>query len=266
MPNNDARLPLLVSGGALEKGKTYRVEFYAYSSDNAGNNVDFSVEIGSSNREVTLPSTSTASSVIGLRTSAREDSVTASWTIKNEQKSIMNDTYTVCIYPSNGSRAMAVATKTFQTNKGAVITPGSWLCDSLTKNTEYILELYADMDTDYDGLKNSELVQTVRFTTSTSAGATSYGTFDGTRLVISMTDLTNFSKVEIIRYSIYSQDGTESYGNGTYSVTAEDRNKQSIQIYTNFNDPKSGTTYRYQLSYYDSSNRLLGSDDGLVKY
>lgn len=263
--NNTAKLPLLVNNkGALKRGKTYTVEFYAYTSDNKGNNIEYGKPIGTKKVTVTLPVVFDASNVISLRASVGETSVRASWTINNPQRSIMEDNYTIYIYPSDGSRDKpAVKDETHKATDSVVA--GSATYKDLAPNTEYILELYAQMDMNYDGVVDKPLIQSVRFTTSASSSATCYPTFESNKLVINLTDLTNFSEVTTIKYSIYSEDGKVSYKNGEQSVTDADKNSGSIRIPTDFEPQTKNTTYRYQLLYYSTDGTLLGSDDGVAR-
>ncbi len=246
-------------GGLLQMGATYRVEYKAYMSTNAGVITDRE-PIGFCEKTFTTPD-SLNKPRASMRVVSGDEALNITVVMYDTQKTIYNNVFYVDVYDLSGNRLTDDTTQLkVQTTNGKTSTVFSGKIENLPKNQSFKVIVKAQIDCDNNGIPESEYINELTGSTVSTATATVSTNFtsDG-YLNFKLLDLANFDDVTRIVYSIDSQDGSENYENVNKDISEWTKTGNTYSYKTGF-VPENGT-YHYTLQFYNGST-LLGSASG----
>lgn len=257
--SNPARLNF-APNGPLTLGKTYRIEYYAYSSTNAGAVTNATEPIGFLSKQFTMPSVLEAPRA-SMRVVSGSNSVTVTVVMYDTQKTIVDGKFYIDAYDMAGNRITTDSTRlTVNVTPGASSTVYQGILQGLPANQSYRIVISAAVDRDNDGMQDTTYTNELTANTISTASATVTTSYtDSGNLTLNLMELVNFDNVDKVAYSIDSSDGSKNYENASKNLSLWSLNGTTYSYTTGF-APESGT-YHYTLQFYNGST-LLGSTSG----
>ncbi len=258
----------LKPGGGLKLNNEYILEVTAYEA--IDEKVNFSSQLGQTRYTFRTPATFTEPRA-SVRISQGQKDLKVTVNMTDVDRVIMNDTYNVQLYNTEGDLVRESSVKLGTSNAGNVLQAVVDFTE-LTENTAYILKVLAPVDLNNDGSKDTDLC-VKEINTSTISQAEASVVYEFTRdgeLKFTLRNCTNFENVHSVMYSIYSEDATEFIKSEIVLLESWDTpeeggdGKNYLYVVKDW-EPFSGRTYSYVIQYYDNDGNLLGTTNGFFK-
>lgn len=259
--NNPMSIPL-APGGALKLGTSYKLKIKAVSDE--GGDL-----LGEKEISFTTPARLSEPTFMIQATPSTAENGTSNLKVSvvctDSQHTVVNDRYTVNILDTDGT---VIKTGTFNKTTNNSIVTNTSMFSGLAQNTNYAVEVVAQVDLDNDGNADAASVtRRINVLTTTGSSATVGATADTNNLELRLTSLANFDEVEKIYITAY-KEGTTIYntsvalsdgcvsGNASsgYMVTLPWGDGRTIEA----------GEYIIQLQYRDANEGVLGNGETTI--
>ena len=260
----------LTPGGKLALNTEYKLQVTAYEAIDG--KVNFKSQLGQTEHTFKSPEIFTEPRASVRITQGQKD-LNVTINITDIDRVIMDDTYKVELYSTDGTLVRESSVKLGQSNEGKVLQAFVNFAE-LTENTSYVLKVVAQIDRDNNRLSDSSNGICIKeVNTSTVSQAEASVVYEFTRdgeLMFTLLNCTNFENVYNVMYSIYSEDATEYIKSETIPLANWDNpeaggNGKTYSYVVDEWEPSAYRTYSYVIQYYDEYGNLLGTTNGFFK-